>query len=91
MKEIKETGADVICLQEVDELANFYEPELEKLGFKIIHYKRPGFWKGDGIAIAYRRSVVTLMTTEFVDLDDLVAIYGARRFSQGNQGMFCLF
>ena len=33
-----------------------------------------------------------MIEVEYVDLNDLVPIYnGARRFSQGNQGMFCLF
>ena len=64
MEEMAATEADVICMQEVDRFHDFYEPEFAKLGFKVFHYKRPKFFKSDGIAVAYRTNAVELITVE---------------------------
>ena len=48
-------------MQEVDRLSDYYQPEFEKLGFTLVHFKRPGFFMGDGIAIAYRTEAVNLL------------------------------
>ena len=72
-------------------MADFYQPRLESLGMQLIHYKRPKFFKTDGIAIAYHPEEVRLIDTEFVDLNDLSKIYNNKTYSRDNQAMFCLF
>mmetsp|Transcript_934 Transcript_934/g.1446 ORF Transcript_934/g.1446 Transcript_934/m.1446 type:complete len:157 (-) Transcript_934:732-1202(-) len=89
--EIEKSDACIVCLQEVDRVKDFYEPQLECLGMQLIHYKRPKFFKGDGIAIAYRSEQVRLLETEYVDLNDLASFYSNSTYKRDNQAMFCLF
>ena len=84
MREIAVTEADVICMQEVDRFYDFYEPEFAKLGFKVVHFKRPKFFKSDGIAVAYRTSAIELITYEEVDMNDLQNIYGSYNYNRDN-------
>ena len=75
----------------MDRVADFYKPRLEGLGIQLIHYKRPKFFKTDGIAIAYHPEQVRLIDTEFVDLNNLSKVYNNKTFARDNQAMFCLF
>ena len=75
----------------MDRVADFYKPKLEELGMELIHFKRPQFWKSDGIAIAYHSEKVKLIDTEFVDLNELTKVYNNSTFKRDNQAMFCLF
>jgi mRNA deadenylase 3'-5' endonuclease subunit Ccr4 len=36
IKEIKEANADILCLQELNNIANFYKPELNSLGYELV-------------------------------------------------------
>ena len=54
VEEIIKSKACIFCLQEVDRVNDFYRPRLEGLGMELVHYKRPKFFKTDGIAVAYR-------------------------------------
>ena len=40
-------------MQEVDRVTDFYGPMLSALGYKLLHYGRPGLLRGEGVAIAY--------------------------------------
>ena len=72
-------------------MKDFYEPQLQAIGMDLIHYKRPKFFKGDGIAIAYRNEHVRLLDTEYIDLNDLAKFYSNTTYKRDNQAMFCLF
>ena len=50
-QEIVESNADLICLEEVDQI-DFYKEILEKQGYKWTHYYKPS--NVDGILIAYK-------------------------------------
>ena len=67
--EIRESNADVLCLQEVDRL-DFYEPMLNALGYSLVHYGRPGLFRGEGIAIAYKPETFKILEKETIDFDD---------------------
>ena len=79
-------------MQEVDKVSDFYIPQFAKLGYELLHYKRPRFFQSDGIAIAYRKSTINLLEVEWVDLNNVAGLYGgSRRFKRDNQAMFALF
>ncbi len=61
LREVKDTKADILCLQEVqsDHFSNFYVPRLQSMGFKGIFKKRTGD-KPDGCAIFFRNSQFVL-------------------------------
>jgi mRNA deadenylase 3'-5' endonuclease subunit Ccr4 len=90
--EIRESKADILCLQEVDRISDFYEPMLSALGYKLLHYGRPGLFRGEGIAIAYKTDKFNLIERENINFDDLSNVYpGGGAFRRGNQAMLCLF
>eukprot|EP00897_Mesotaenium_endlicherianum_P005356 jgi/Mesen1/4849/ME000244S04027 len=70
--ELLALDADVLCLQEVDEFAAFYEPLLAARGYGHVYAKRPGT-KKDGSAIFFRKSRLSLAAKHTVDYNDLVA------------------
>lgn len=39
------------------------------LGYKLIHYGRPGLLRGEGVAIAYNTDKVSLLEKEEIDFD----------------------
>ena len=41
IEEIKQSGASIVCIQEMDRVADFYKPQLEDIGMELIHFKRP--------------------------------------------------
>ena len=81
MSEIEQSDAQVVCLQEVDRVPDWYRPRLQALGMKLMHYKRSGFFRGDGIAIAYRNEQMRLLDTVQVDLNDLAKLYSNSIFT----------
>ena len=44
IEEIRQSKASIICLQEVDRVKDFYQPQLADLGMDLVHYKRPRFF-----------------------------------------------
>ncbi|KAH3855003.1 protein angel homolog 2-like [Dreissena polymorpha] len=62
LKEIVHHFADVICLQEVEDVCffDFFEPELEQVGYKGHYLKRTGD-KSDGCATFYKLSKFSLL------------------------------
>ncbi|KAK7906661.1 hypothetical protein WMY93_015273 [Mugilogobius chulae] len=68
LREIQQHQADILCLQEVQE--NHYKqqirPALEALGYKCVYKKRTGF-KSDGCAVVYRRSRLSLLSSNPVE------------------------
>ena len=72
-------------MQEVDRLSDFYVPQLAKIDYELFHYKRPRFFQGDGIAIAFKKTSVQLIEVEQVDLNDVATLYdGNRRYKRDN-------
>lgn len=68
LREVKDTGADILCLQEVqsDHFHCFYVPKLRSMGFKGIFKKRTGD-KPDGCAIFFRHSIFELKESKSVE------------------------
>ena len=92
LAEIRGSGADILCLQEVDRVSDYYNEVLTALGYKLIHYGRPGILRGEGVAIAYNIEKFKLQLVEKIDFDDLAKIYPAGgQFRRANQAMLCLF
>ena len=90
--EIRSSGADILCLQEIDRFSDFYEPMLKALGYETIYYGRPGIFRGEGIAIAYKAEEFNILETERINFDDLINIYpDGGVFRTANQAMLCLF
>lgn len=48
-------GADLLCLQEVDEYESTYAPYMASLGYASLYVRRPGK-KRDGSAIFFKTS-----------------------------------
>lgn len=91
MVELKESNADVLCLQELDHVEDFYRPGLDELGYTLLFSARPGFYRGEGVAIAFKKDKFNMIAHEIVDMDDLVKVYPQGSvFRRGNQGMFAL-
>ena len=81
----------MLCLQEVDNAADFYIPELAKLGYDVVHQKRPSrLLEKEGLAMAFRKGTLELLASEVVDLSELGRLK-ASHFGFSNQGMFCMF
>lgn len=37
IQEIKDSNADILCLQELNHVSDFYKPELNALGYELIY------------------------------------------------------
>ena len=67
--EMQRSGADIICLEEVDHYHDFLLPEMTKLGYEGFYAAKPksaclSFPRNngpDGCALFYRRSVLTFL------------------------------
>eukprot|EP00117_Sycon_ciliatum_P014539 scpid81401/ scgid14761/ Nocturnin; Rhythmic message 1 len=78
LAEIKQTKPDVICLEEVDHFPDFFQPELEKLGFKGSFLAKPfspclkcSENSGpDGCAVFFKESVFELKAEHRINLQD---------------------
>lgn len=62
------------------------------LGYKLLHYGRPGLLRGEGVAIAYNIDKVRFLEKEEIDFDDVSNSYpGGGVFRKANQAILCLF
>lgn len=82
--------ASVVCLQEVDNYSNFWQPRLQKLGYDGI-YNPSNDHPSTGVAIFYLRETFQLFRSERIDfntVDEFLQI-GKRsaRYWQHNRGM----
>lgn len=66
---LTDCGADILCLQEVDHYADFFEPLLEKLGFKSLYLQRNR--RKDGCLIAFNNEKFQVHDVEEVQFDDI--------------------
>ena len=64
LAEIRQSNADIICLQELDRVSDFYDQMFSALGYKLVHYPRPGIFRNEGIAIAYNHQKLKLLKLE---------------------------
>ena len=64
-----------MCLQEVDRVNDFYGPRLRDLGYFMMHYGRPGYFRGEGIAVAFKFDKFRVLERDFINMDDLSKIY----------------
>ncbi len=83
--EIRLSDCDILCLQEVDRVSDYYDGMFNALGYKLIHYGRPGILRGEGVAIAYKSSKLKVLETDQINMDDLSKIYpGGGMFRKAN-------
>lgn len=68
MQEIAQSGATLICLQELDHIDDFYEPAFKELGFNLIYGKRS---QSHTIAIAYKTDEWSLIDSDQIDLGEI--------------------
>lgn len=66
---ITSSRADILCLQEVDHYTDFYEPLLEKLGYKSLYLQRHK--RNDGCLIAYNSEKYNVDGVDEVQFDDI--------------------
>lgn len=66
---ISTSGADVLCLQEVDHYVDFYEPLFEKLGYRSVYLQRKK--RQDGCLIAYNSEKFVIHGVSEVQFDDI--------------------
>lgn len=60
---------DILLLQEIDHINDFYRPLLQSFGYECHYIQRPT--KHDGCLIAFSRSKFQLVASEEVNFDDL--------------------
>ena len=82
--EIRQSRADIICLQEVDRVSDFYREQFSAFGYDLIFYGRPGDLSEEGIAIAYNLEKFTLLEKEEIDFDVLSSLYKSGKFKRAN-------
>lgn len=93
LQEIKSSEADIICLQEVDHLDDFYRPQLESLGYQVHEAYRRG---KDAVVVGYKRELYKIIEKEIVDYNDLVKHYknlpglDSSEFLVHNKAIICL-
>jgi mRNA deadenylase 3'-5' endonuclease subunit Ccr4 len=68
-------SADVVCLQDVDFVGEFWQPKLGVAGYDCVFHRRsaharPRTPTSEGVLIAWDRDLFTLATSEGVDLND---------------------
>ncbi|XP_020236213.1 carbon catabolite repressor protein 4 homolog 4 isoform X1 [Cajanus cajan] len=68
---LKNLGADIFCLQEVDEFESFYKGNMLDLGYSSIYMKRSG-QKRDGCGLFYKHDRAELVLEEKIEYNDLV-------------------
>lgn len=61
----------MLCLQEVDRVSDYYGKMITALGYKLVHYGRPGLLRGEGVAIAYNHEKLDLILIDYINFDDL--------------------
>lgn len=66
---ITSSGADILCLQEVDHYTDFFEPLLERLGYKSLYLQRHK--RKDGCLIAYNSEKYKVDGVDEVQFDDI--------------------
>ena len=69
IEEIGSSPADIICLQEVDHIDDFYDEKLKKLGYNVVYGQRkPGpAFEHKATAICYKSDDWVLIDTEKID------------------------
>lgn len=69
----------------MDRVSDYYDGMLNALGYKLIHYGRPGLLRGEGVAIAYKTDKFRVLETDQVNMDDLSKVYpGGGTFRKAN-------
>mmetsp|Transcript_40488 Transcript_40488/g.52140 ORF Transcript_40488/g.52140 Transcript_40488/m.52140 type:complete len:552 (+) Transcript_40488:118-1773(+) len=74
-QEILNFSADVICLQDVDNYAEFWKDQLTTSGYDVLFHPRtsqvkPRSRTAEGVLVAWSRDLFTLFRSEAVDLND---------------------
>ena len=82
---LKECTADVICLQEVDHFADFYQACLTNLGYRSLYMQRPE--RKDGCVIAYKTEFLALTSVDRVNMNDAIvadSLYEYQKYQKNN-------
>ncbi|CDW80670.1 potential mrna deadenylase and ccr4-not complex subunit ccr4p [Stylonychia lemnae] len=87
LEEIKQSNSDIICLQEVDHIHDFYKPNLEQLGYSIQYTLRR---EKDAVLVGYKKDYFLLLHQEPVDYNEIMAIYQDKSFLRHNKAQICL-
>ena len=74
IEEIRQSGASLVFLQELDRIDDFYDEKLKSLGFSVVYGQRgsqDGKKAKHTIAIAYQSSEWLLIDQELIDLGEV--------------------
>lgn len=72
LSEILSYDASIICLQDFDHLADFWQPKLSKYGYDICHFQRTRFQETTNkefVGIAYKSSQFQLFRSVHIELN----------------------
>ncbi|GMI09753.1 hypothetical protein TrRE_jg12552, partial [Triparma retinervis] len=74
LHEIFSFDADIICLQSVDDFAEWWRPQLSQAGYDAIFKKRTEHLRPrqDGVVVAYKRDSFQMFRSETLELNDAV-------------------
>ena len=97
IEEIRQSGATLICLQEIDRIDDYYHEKLTEMGFNVHYGKKvpskptPEEPRPHTIAIAYKTSEWRCIDCEIVHLSDLASwVPEHEEFSHYKRAMFAL-
>ncbi|GMH81432.1 hypothetical protein TrVE_jg13907 [Triparma verrucosa] len=74
LREIFSFDADVICLQDVDDFAEWWRPQMSQAGYDAIYKKRTTHLRPrqEGVVIAYKRDTFQMFRSHLLELNDAV-------------------
>eukprot|EP00347_Sterkiella_histriomuscorum_P013489 403364523 len=87
LEEIKSSDSDIICLQEVDHIKDFYKPRLEQLGYDLQFTLRR---EKDAVMVGYKRDQFVLIKSEPVDYNDVAELFDDKSLKLHNKAIICL-
>ena len=85
MSEIRDSDADLICLQEVDHLADVYGPFLKDMGYEFhTEWRRVD---NDAVLLGYKSDQFNLDQVEGFQHNEMVDKIGSNLFKKNNAGL----
>lgn len=84
-REVKSYSADVLLLQDVDSFKEWWQPQLNSLGYDGLFHKKTDS-RRSGVAIFFRRERLQLFRSSTIDFDDVAADLKTSMQSRARQG-----
>lgn len=72
MHEIENSDSDLLCLQEVDHINDFYGPRLRDIGYELQWTLRR---EKDAVMVAYKKDKFDCIRVEPIDYNDVADLF----------------